>query len=1058
MKEGAEIFRLNLGERSVIGRSKRIGQFLILAAMAGIAPALPAGAETVRPSLTDSFPIGTGGGALCQAQSTGRDPAVSSMFDRAWTLVCRDSALPVGQMFALRTATAADRRDAVGKVLQSRETALRCSDAGSMNLPDLGAVEVRTCTQGNGIPARVTALSRGRTTYVVTGFASYASALDLAMRTMVADRIVEGTVEVTSLGAQDDAAFARAQARALDPQVVLAEGYRRNASGDYAEAAEFFDSLTDRLADDADIAALTPAERTNRAHEYGINRALQLSNLGEFAAADRLFRLARDIPTVDPVQLRLRRNFEAMHLLNQGQPERAIAMLERPLTAPGESGAASGGAVEIDARTAAAMNSGTQDAAASGLGQDTKLTVAERAAIIDAQAMQLRGTALRLLGKPAEARALLTKALADAVAIRDGRVTSITRLRAQLLAEIALTHEAQGNMGEAESLLRQGVELLATQYPETVALNGARARLAAFLTRRGDKDAALAIYRSVVESTVANRNALTGLNNQLAPYFDLLVEGLPARPELTADLFLAAQTLVRPGAADTMETLTRELSAGTGEGARLFRQSVSLARDIERARIELAQLSQQAQSSGEAAALAAARQRDIDALSAQQAKTLSALAAYPQYRAVSKETLTLADMQAALKPGEAYLKLAQIGNAVYAIYINPDGATGYKTGISAADLETKVAALRETISTTVNGVQATYPLDVEVARALYVALIQPVDARLPGVTHLIFEPDGAMLQLPVNLLISDDKSVEAYLARLDRRGNDEFDFRGIGWLGRDRAISTSLAARAFRDARRAPDSQAAHRYIGFGENAPVNGVRKAALTRSASGEETLDCSWPAAEWSRPIAAAELRSAARLLGPGESEVVTGAAFTDDAILTRPDLADYRILHFATHGLVTAPRRECPARPALLTSFGAPGKSDGLLQFSEIFDLRLDADLVILSACDTAAKASKEATRAAGLGTGGGSALDGLVRAFIGAGGRSVIASHWPAPDEYKATERLITGLFTAGPEVPVAEALRRAQVTLMNEAATSHPFYWSGFAVIGDGARPLVAGR
>lgn len=1034
------------------------GRPLAMAAVAGLGAAPGASAETVRPSLMDSFPIGTGGGTLCQAQSVGGDPAVSSMFDRAWTIVCRDSALPVGQMFALRTTSTADRQAAVQRVLQSRETPLQCGGPGAASLPGLGAVETRNCTQANGIAARLTSVTQGRFTYVVTGFTSYASALDLGLRTVVADRIVDGKVVVASLGGQDDAAFARAQARALDPQVVLAEGYRRNASGNYAEAAEFFDSLTDRLADDAEDDALTPAERINRAHEYQVNRALQLSNLGEFAAADRLFRLARDIPTVDPVQLRLRRNFEAMHLLNQGEPDRAIATLETPLTAAGDRQSLSGGSVEIDARTAAEMNSGAQDAAASGLGQDTKLTVAERAAVIDAQAMQIHGTALRLLGRSGEARDLLMKALADVVAIRDGRVTSITRLRAQLLAETALTHEAQGNIGEAEALLRQGVDLLASQYPETVALNGARARLAAFLTRRGEKDEALTLYRSVVQSTVDNRNALTGLNNQLTPYFDLLIEGLPARPELTTDLFLATQTLIRPGAADTMETLTRELSAGSGEGARLFRQSVSLARDIERTRIELAQLSQQAQNSGEAAALAAARQRDIEVLSDQQAVMLSALAAYPQYRAVSKETLSLADMQAALMPGEAYLKLAQIGEAVYVLYIDPAAATGYKAGISATELEAKVATVRETISTTINGVRATYPLDVETARALYVALIQPVHERLSGVTHLIFEPDGAMLQLPPNLLISKQEEVDSYLARLDRRGSDEFDFRGMAWLGRDRAVSTSLAARAFRDARRAPSSGAERRYIGFGENAPVSELRRTSLTRSASGEEAADCGWPAAEWSRPITATELRSAAKLLGPDESEVVTGAAFTDEAILTRPDLAQYRILHFATHGLVTAPRRECPARPALLTSFGAPGKSDGLLQFNEIFDLKLDADLVILSACDTAAKASKEATRAAGLGTGGGSALDGLVRAFIGAGGRSVIASHWPAPDEYQATERLITGLFTAGPDVPVAEALRQAQRALMDEAATSHPFYWSGFAVIGDGARPLIARR
>ena len=114
-------------------------------------------------------------------------------------------------------------------------------------------------------------------------------------------------------------------------------------------------------------------------------------------------------------------------------------------------------------------------------------------------------------------------------------------------------------------------------------------------------------------------------------------------------------------------------------------------------------------------------------------------------------------------------------------------------------------------------------------------------------------------------------------------------------------------------------------------------------------------------------------------------------------------------------------------------------------------------MILSACDTAGKASLEATREAGIGIGGGSALDGLVRAFIGAGGRAVIASHWPAPDEFNATERLITGLFESGAP-SIGEAMRRTELALMDDVRTSHPFYWSGFAIIGDGARPLLSAR
>ena len=166
----------------------------------------------------------------------------------------------------------------------------------------------------------------------------------------------------------------------------------------------------------------------------------------------------------------------------------------------------------------------------------------------------------------------------------------------------------------------------------------------------------------------------------------------------------------------------------------------------------------------------------------------------------------------------------------------------------------------------------------------------------------------------------------------------------------------------------------------------------------------------------------------MLHPGGVQVVTGDGFTDTALEARSDLSDYRIIHFATHGLVTAPRPSCPARPALVTSFGDQD-SDGLLTFQEIFDLKINADLVILSACDTAGAATVAATREAGVASGGGNALDGLVRSFIGAGGRSVIASHWPAPDDFDATKRLIGGLFTARQGESIADALWTSEMQL-----------------------------
>lgn len=1038
-------------------------QFLSLV-VAGVAVAATGGIAHAaraeqRPGLVESFRIGSEGGALCQVASRSDDTAIAGMFDRAWSILCRDSAVPVGTIHALRPAGGEDEAATVARTMGAGMEAMACAPAGGGALGDGTAVTARNCTGASGLTYRVVSVRRGRVVYVARALDAYAGAMDLGLRSILADRIVPGRVDVASIGGADAAGFARLQSRALDPHTVLAEGYRRNASGNYAEAAEFFDSLTDRLADPERAGErLSAAEKRNRAHEYTVNRALQMSNLGEFDSAAALFRRAHVLGSVDPVQMRLARNFEVMHRLNQRDIAGAGALLAQPLVAnaPLDPDLAPGTA-EIDAVTAAELNGAASGSALIAVQQEAKLTVGERIAILDAQSTQLRGTLARLSGDPAGARAPLQQAYDATLAIREGRVSSLARMRAQILAELALTHEAQGDMGTAEALLRRGVDLLAASYPETVAMNGARARLAAFLARQGRTQDALDLYRLVTSSVRAQRHVLTGLSHQMAPYFALLARDAAHEPARAEEMFTASQLVMRPGAADTMETLVRALSGGEGDAARLFRQSVSLARDIERARIALARLTQAAARDAALAPQMSAVQAEIDTLSQQQVATLSALSAFPQYRAVTKDALTLDDLRAVLRQDEAYLKLSQINDALYAVYADGAGAVGYRLDMSAAQLDATVEAIRATISADVGGVQTTYALDVDRARALFVTLLGPVAERLPAVRHIIFEPDGAMLQLPLGLLIAEQAGVDAYKARV-AKGGDEFDFRAVSWVARTHAISTALSARAFRDARQAGVSSARRQYLGLGENAPVSAMRQASLTGAASGGRTRDCQWPESQWGRPISAAELKTAAGIIGADRSLLLTGAAFTDDGLQERSDLSDYRIVHFATHGLVTAPLRECPARPALVTSFGATGKSDGLLEFAEIFDLRLDADLVILSACDTAGKASLSATREAGLRSGGGGALDGLVRAFIGAGSRSVIASHWPAPDDFKATERLIGSLFTAPAGMSAADAMQSGQRALMDEADTSHPFYWAGFAIVGDGARPVLAPR
>ena len=1006
---------------------------ILLSSVAGaamLAGAMPAAAQTTRATdtrLRDSFQIGSSEGALCRVQSDLNDSALTSIYDRSWTIICRDAAEPVGKIFALRG-------DAMARIV-ARPGALSCEPVSSTD----GGIPTAVCA--GPIPGMRMATTRGDTTYVAEGIGAYRDALRIGLNSIMAGSVASGTIRVATTSVGESAALARLQIARLPVDRALAEGYRRNNAGDYAEASVYFEALEERRnLGDSDI---DPSE-------FILNRALQSSNLGDFANADRLFAEVDGRPTADPVQLRLRRNFHAIHQLNQRDLSGAMATLAVPVAPIGIGAVAANGEPNISAPVAAGLNSGATSRALRQYGDRDRLSPEERAVIIDAQAEQLRGTIERLQGNFPAARSALEHAQAQTLTVRDGRVTSIIRLQAQIMGEIALAYEGENALGNAEAQFVAAIDLLQREYPETQALAAARAKFAAFLTRHDRNEEALANYRQVVTNLTEARRQLTGVYNQMTPYYRLLVERQASDPDAAAEFFTAVQLLVRPGVADTQAQLARELSAGSNDASALFRQANSLSRDIERARIDLARYN-------DSATPVPQPLRDevvarIANLSSLQTETLAQLSQYPQYRAVAQDSITLAELQGALRADEAYAKIAVVGDALFGILVTPTGAQAWQMAISRQQLDAAVDQIRNSVSVFEGGQYITYPFDAEASHKLFTDLFGPAATAVAASHHLIFEPDGAMLRLPVGLLITDDASIAAYRARTNAPGGDPFDMRGVQWLARSTHASTAVSPVAFRNTRAAPASRATMAYAGFGNNLPASDAISIARTRSGD-QVDADCNWSLSQWNRPISPAELYDARNLIGVGGAEVVTGAAFTDQAIMNADNLAQYRILHFATHGLVTPPRPQCSVKPALLTSFGTSG-SDGLLSFDEIFRLRLDADLVILSACDTAGEASIAATRAAGVTTGGGTALDGLVRAFIGAGGRSVLASHWPAPDDFNATSRLIGGLFRAAPGESVADALGNAQAALMDDVATSHPYYWAGFAIIGDGGQAL----
>jgi len=212
--------------------------------------------------------------------------------------------------------------------------------------------------------------------------------------------------------------------------------------------------------------------------------------------------------------------------------------------------------------------------------------------------------------------------------------------------------------------------------------------------------------------------------------------------------------------------------------------------------------------------------------------------------------------------------------------------------------------------------------------------------------------------------------------------------------------------------------------------APTKAARGAELTRSA-GDAGL------ADMDRLVSSRREATAISALAP---EKQRWEALDFDASLAAvqdPRLADYRIVHFATHGLMNS---RDPRLSGLVFSLvdrqGRP--QNGFLRADEVANLKLGADLVVLSACQTAL--GKELR---------GEGLLGLARGFMYAGAPRVIASLWRVADS--ATTDLMSGFYQAllGSHVPASEALRSAKLRLMRNPLRSAPYDWAGFSLEGD---------
>ncbi|MFK7942653.1 MAG: CHAT domain-containing protein [Paracoccaceae bacterium] len=329
------------------------------------------------------------------------------------------------------------------------------------------------------------------------------------------------------------------------------------------------------------------------------------------------------------------------------------------------------------------------------------------------------------------------------------------------------------------------------------------------------------------------------------------------------------------------------------------------------------------------------------------------------------------------------------------------------------------------------------------ANVLYRLLFGGIQEQIAGKKRLFITTNGVLQSIPLDVLVVDNPAPLA-----DRWQNG--DYSGLQWLGDQVELSYLPSPRNLVDIRsRAQQSRASNPVIAFGgfetQTTVQSVLERTGLPNKCRDAAELIAGLPAL----PRSGEEVARITNALGNG-SRRVTGPDFTEEAVLdlaNQGTLKDYQVLHFATHGLVW-PIEDCFNEPALATSVGPGALSDGLLTSSEIRSMELDAQFVVLSACDT-------------IGVGGnfeisGENLSGLARSFFSSGSRSVMASHWKVDDAL--TAQIMGEMYESLAETPAmgfGAALRQARATIRNTPEQSHPANWAAFVVIGDGTLGLV---
>ena len=319
------------------------------------------------------------------------------------------------------------------------------------------------------------------------------------------------------------------------------------------------------------------------------------------------------------------------------------------------------------------------------------------------------------------------------------------------------------------------------------------------------------------------------------------------------------------------------------------------------------------------------------------------------------------------------------------------------------------------------------------ARRLHALLIHPIESRLAGVKRLVVVPDGPLYYLPFEVLLSRD----------DSRAGGPIDFRRLPYLVNRFEISYALSGTLYSESR-SGIHRSRNKDLSFAGFAPVSRELNGRNPRTGEthstgvayfGRESLS---PFTKQFRalPYSEDEVKSIARefTLSGRPSRYATGSEATKEEF--EADAPGKGVIHIATHGLIDedSPGRCCPR---LFSDTRIEVRVNALLHAGEVYELRLDADLVTLSSCESGVGKLVR-----------GEGLMALTRGFFYAGARNVLCSLWKVYD--RQADELMREFYRhvlGGDTYPAA--LRKAKLKMIANIRSAHPFKWAGFELIGE---------